>query len=69
VNGWIDVKPEMACEVRFARLRGRRFRSAARFVRWLPAMDPERCTLQQLDAMAPPPPQPADDRDVIRLDV
>ena len=69
VNGWIEVRPEMACEVTFARLRGRRFRSAARFVRWLPAMDPQRCTLQQLDAMAPPPPQPADDRDVIRLDV
>jgi ATP-dependent DNA ligase len=68
-KGWIDVAPEMVCEVMFERLRGQRFRSAARFVRWLPAMDPQRCTLQQLDAMAPPVLLPADHRGVIRLEV
>jgi ATP-dependent DNA ligase len=45
--GWVEVAPELVCEVEFERLRGDRFRSAARLVRWLPDRNPSVCTLDQ----------------------
>jgi ATP-dependent DNA ligase len=46
--GWIEVLPALACEVRYERLRGKRFRHAVTFVRWLPERDPASCTVDQL---------------------
>lgn len=45
---WVDVLPHLVCEVRFDRLRGRVFRHAVEFVRWLPDRDPLTCTVEQL---------------------
>ena len=45
------VRPELVCEVTFDHLQGRRFRHAARFLRWRPDRDPRSCTFDQL---APP---------------
>ena len=45
--GWVEVAPELVCEVQFERLRGLRMRNAARLVRWLPDRDPAACTLDQ----------------------
>lgn len=45
---WVGVPPALACEVRFERVQGRRFRQAATFVRWLPELDPRSCTTEQL---------------------
>lgn len=45
---WVEVLPALACEVRYERLRGNRFRHAVTFVRWLPDRDPSTCTMDQL---------------------
>lgn len=45
---WVEVLPALACEVRYERLRGKRFRHAVTFVRWLPERDPSTCTIDQL---------------------
>ena len=45
---WVEVLPALACEVRYERLRGNRFRHAVTFVRWLPDRDPSTCTIDQL---------------------
>jgi ATP-dependent DNA ligase len=45
---WVKVLPALACEVRYERLRGSRFRHAVTFVRWLPERDPSTCTIDQL---------------------
>ncbi|MGZ8579834.1 MAG: ATP-dependent DNA ligase [Actinomycetota bacterium] len=45
---WVEVLPALACEVRYERLRGNRFRHAVTFVRWLPDRDPASCTIDQL---------------------
>jgi ATP-dependent DNA ligase len=42
------LQPSLVCEVSYARLRANRFRSAASFVRWLPDVDPRRCSIEQL---------------------
>jgi ATP-dependent DNA ligase len=46
---WTLVEPRAVCMVRFERLRGRRFRHPAAFLRWLPDHDRESCTIDQLD--------------------
>jgi ATP-dependent DNA ligase len=46
-DDWVHAPP-MVCEVEFERLRGPRFRNAVTFVRWLPDIDPQRCSLAQL---------------------
>jgi ATP-dependent DNA ligase len=48
---WTSVQPSLVCEVSFDHLQGRRFRHAARFLRWRPDRDPASCTFDQL---APP---------------
>lgn len=48
---WTPVQPLLVCEVSFDHLQGRRFRHAARFLRWRPDRKPESCTFEQL---APP---------------
>ncbi len=45
---WIDVDPSLVCEVEYERLRGRRFRKAAKLVRWVVDADPRGCTIDQL---------------------
>jgi ATP-dependent DNA ligase len=45
---WVDMPAALVCEVRYERLRGRRFRHAVTFVRWLPDRDPMSCTIDQL---------------------
>jgi ATP-dependent DNA ligase len=56
VGEWVDVSPSLVCEVAYEYLRGRRFRHAVTLVRWLPDLDPRRCTLAQIgirgDALA-----------------
>ena len=47
-SDWVDVPPDLVCEVRFDRLRGGAFRHAAAFIRWLPDRDPLTCTVAQL---------------------
>lgn len=39
--------PARVCEVTFHHLRGRRFRHAVAFERWLPGVDPRACTMAQ----------------------
>jgi len=48
---WVSVHPELVCEVSFDHLQGRRFRHAARFLRWREDKAPQDCTFDQL---APP---------------
>jgi ATP-dependent DNA ligase len=42
------LQPSLVCEVAYERLRANRFRGAATFVRWLPDVDPRRCSIEQL---------------------
>jgi len=46
---WHEVRPELACEVRFDKLEGDRFRHGARFIRFRPDKEPRDCTWAQLD--------------------
>ena len=48
-SDWVDVPAALVCEVRYERLRGKRFRHAVSFVRWLPDRDPRTCTIDQLE--------------------
>jgi ATP-dependent DNA ligase len=50
-GAFTSVEPVLVCEVSFDHLQGRRFRHAARFLRWRPDRDPHSCTFDQL---APP---------------
>ena len=45
---WTSVTPTLVCEVSFDHLQGRRFRHAARFLRWRDDRDPKTCTFDQL---------------------
>lgn len=47
-SDWVGVEPDLVCEVRFDRLRGKAFRHAVAFVGWLPDRDPLTCTVEQL---------------------
>ncbi|HEX2032247.1 MAG TPA: ATP-dependent DNA ligase [Actinomycetota bacterium] len=51
---WIPVRPELVCEVAFDQVDRARFRHPARFRRWRPDLDPQACTLEQLEASASP---------------
>jgi len=42
------VPDAIVCEVTYQRLRGRRFRHAVTFKRWLPGTDPRACTIGQI---------------------
>jgi ATP-dependent DNA ligase len=50
------VKPELACEVRYDKVQGRRFRHGTRFLRFRPDKDPKQCTWKELR----PPRRPGD---------
>src|SRR4051812_19617112 len=52
---WIPVKPTLVCEVAYDRVDRSRFRHAAQFRRWRPDREPDSCTLDQLDVVAPSP--------------
>ena len=45
---WTALRPELVCEVSFDHLQGRRFRHAARLLRWRPDREPGSCTYDQL---------------------
>ncbi|MBJ7609521.1 MAG: ATP-dependent DNA ligase [Candidatus Dormibacteraeota bacterium] len=45
---WTALRPTLVCEVSFDHLQGRRFRHAARFLRWRQDRDPASCTYDQL---------------------
>lgn len=48
-QSWVSLRPELVCEVGFEKLEGgRRFRHAARFLRWRPDKPPAECTYDQL---------------------
>ncbi|HLM31705.1 MAG TPA: ATP-dependent DNA ligase [Solirubrobacterales bacterium] len=46
---WIPTRPELACEVTFDHLDGRRLRHPARFRRWRPDREPRSCTFAQIE--------------------
>jgi ATP-dependent DNA ligase len=50
-HSFTSVHASLVCEVSFDHLQGRRFRHAARFLRWRPDREPTSCTFEQL---APP---------------
>lgn len=45
---WFAVEPKIVVEVSFDHVTGRRFRHAARFLRWRPDKSPRQCTIDQL---------------------
>jgi ATP-dependent DNA ligase len=45
---WFPVRPELVLEVAFDHVSGRRFRHAARLLRWRPDKSPLQCTIEQL---------------------
>jgi ATP-dependent DNA ligase len=46
---WVQVRPELVCEVSFEKLQGDRFRHAARFLHWRTDKDPADCDFAQLE--------------------
>jgi ATP-dependent DNA ligase len=49
---WVQVRPELVCEVSFEKIQGDRFRHAARFLRWRTDKDPSECDFAQLEPPA-----------------
>jgi ATP-dependent DNA ligase len=47
---WVNVSPNLVCEVSFDYLQGERFRHAARFERWRDDKPPRDCTWEQLQS-------------------
>jgi ATP-dependent DNA ligase len=45
---WFPVRPQIVVEVAFDHVTGRRFRHAARLLRWRPEKPPRQCTMEQL---------------------
>lgn len=45
---WTEIKPVLACEVRFDKLEGDRFRHGTRFLRFRPDKDARECTWDQV---------------------
>ncbi len=45
---WVEVKPELVCEVRYDKLEGDRFRHGTRFLRFRPDKEPRQCTWEQV---------------------
>ena len=50
---WEPLRPERVCEVAFDHMQGRRFRHAARFLRWRFDKPPEECRYDQLEVTPP----------------
>ena len=50
---WVELRPQLVCEVSFDRMQTGRFRHAATFVRWRDDRDPASCTFDQLGESAP----------------
>jgi ATP-dependent DNA ligase len=46
---WTPLRPELVCEVAFDQVDDYRLRHPARFRRWRPDLEPNECTLEQLD--------------------
>jgi ATP-dependent DNA ligase len=46
---WVDLRPELVCEVSFDHVSGRRIRHGAAFKRWREDKPPRECTIDQLD--------------------
>jgi ATP-dependent DNA ligase len=46
---WTPLAPVLVCEVAFDQVDGNRLRHPARFRRWRPDLDPQGCTLAQLE--------------------
>ncbi|MFN2465897.1 MAG: ATP-dependent DNA ligase [Candidatus Dormibacteria bacterium] len=46
---WVQVRPELVCEVSFEKLQSGRFRHASRFLRWRPDKAPRECDFAQLE--------------------
>jgi ATP-dependent DNA ligase len=51
---WIEVRPELVCEIRFDKLEGERFRHGTRFLRFRPDKDAKACTWDQITPTAAP---------------
>jgi ATP-dependent DNA ligase len=47
-SAWFPVRPEIVVEVAFDHVTARRFRHAARLLRWRPDKPPRQCTIDQL---------------------
>jgi ATP-dependent DNA ligase len=54
---WFPVRPEIVVEVAFDHVTARRFRHAARFLRWRPDKAPRQCTMAQLERARGAPPR------------
>jgi ATP-dependent DNA ligase len=46
---WVQVRPELVCEVSFEKLQSGRFRHASRFLRWRTDKNPRECDFAQLE--------------------
>ena len=45
---WVEVRPELVCEVRYDKMEAERFRHGTRFLRFRPDKDPQDCTWDQV---------------------
>ncbi len=45
---WVEVRPEIVCEVRYDKMEADRFRHGTRFLRFRPDKEPRRCTWDQV---------------------
>ena len=45
---WVEVRPEIVCEVRYDKMESDRFRHGTRFLRYRPDKEPSECTWQQV---------------------
>ena len=45
---WVEVRPEIVCEVRYDKMESDRFRHGTRFLRFRPDKDPKECTWEQV---------------------
>ncbi len=51
--GWVPLRPERVCEVRYDHLQGSRFRHATTFMRWRPDKPSRDCRYDQLEVTTP----------------
>lgn len=47
--GFVTLRPDLVCEVRYDAMEGTRFRHTTQFARWRPDRSPESCTYEQLE--------------------
>ena len=45
---WVEVRPEIVCEVRYDKMETERFRHGTRFLRFRPDKEPRQCTWEQV---------------------